>query len=146
LHSPNRSWSYSGADGVCVAVDKAIKLHGVQHFGSEGGEYTVSAEVKDVANNSSLVKQSGSYSSEKDKTYPYYGFDVLFNPTVSLEGDKTYEIVSLIKGTVSWYGEEGKTSVECREVQFTFEGSATSSNGTSVFRGQFPVFLFSLSC
>ena len=57
LHSPNRIWSYSGADGICVAVDKAIKLHGVQHFGSEGGEYAVSTEVKDVAHNSSLVKQ-----------------------------------------------------------------------------------------
>ena len=142
LHSPNGSWSYSGADGICVAVDKAINLHGVQHFGSEGGQYTVSIEVNDVANGSSLVKQSGSYSSEKDEKYPYYGFNVLFNPAVSLEGGKVYKIVSLIKGPVSWYGEEGKTSVECQGVKFTFNSSDTFSNGTTFSRGQFPAFLF----
>jgi len=146
LNPPDRNWCYKGADGICVAVDKAIKLHGVQHFGSEGGEYTVVIEVKDKANTSSLVQQSGSYSSEKDEAYPYYGFNVLFNPSVSLESGKTYEIVSLIKGPMSWYGQEGQTSVDCQGVQFTFKSSDTSSNGTTDLLGQFPAFLFSLSC
>ena len=58
------------------SVDKPIMLHGVQHFGSEGGSYTVSTEVKDATDGSSLVKQSGSYASEKDKSCSYHGFSV----------------------------------------------------------------------
>jgi len=91
---------------------------------------------------SSVIKQSGSYSSEKDEPYSYYGFDVFFDHPVSLEGDRTYKIVSLIKGPNSWYGVGGKTSVECHGVQFTFKKSQTYGNGTTVLRGQFPTFLF----
>ena len=127
---------------ICVTVSKAIKLHGVQHFGSEGGQYTVTLKVKDATNDSSLVKQSGSYTSEKDKIHAYYGFDVLLNPPVSLEGGKTYKFVSLIKGPAPWYGKQGKNSVECQGVQFTFSTSDVSPNGTNITSGQFPAFLF----
>ena len=75
-------------------------LHGVQHFGSEGGKYTVSLEVKDVMNGFSLVKQTGTYSSKKDETNGrsgYYGFDVMFDQPICLEASKAYDIVSLSK-------------------------------------------------
>ena len=65
-----------------MTVDEAIKLYGVQHFGSEGGKYKVSIEVKDLADDSSVIKQSGSYSSEKDEPYSYYGFDVFLRGTL----------------------------------------------------------------
>ena len=74
-------------------------LHGVQHFGSKGNEYTVSLEVKDVANGFSLVKLTRTYSSKKDETNGFYGFDlidVMFDHPVCLEQGKTYEIVSRI--------------------------------------------------
>jgi len=44
-------------------------LHGVQHFGSLGGEYMVSTGVKDNTDRCSLAKQSGVYASVKDETY-----------------------------------------------------------------------------
>ena len=143
-HSPGNWWAYSSnqADGVRVSVSKAIKLHGVQHFGSEGGKYTVSLEVKDARNDSCLAKQSGSYTSEKDNVHAYYGFDVLFNQPVNLEGGKTYKIVSFIEGPASCYG-EGKNSVECCQLQFTFSALGGSSNGTCETTGQFPAFHFS---
>ena len=52
------SWSHGGiaADALGVTVSKPIALHGVQHFGSEGGNYTVSLEVKDALSGLSLVK------------------------------------------------------------------------------------------
>ena len=118
-------------------------LHGVQHFGSEGAEYTVSTEVKDTTDGSSLVKQSGSYTSVKDETDSYYGFDVQFDRPVCLVENKEYQLVSLIKGPSSWYGQQGKTSVECKRVLFTFRTWREKNNGTSEREGQFPVFLFS---
>ena len=138
-------WSYNvgEVDGINFAVSKDIKLHGIQHFGSEGGKYTISTEVKDTTRYPSVVtERSGTYASEKDGTDGYYGFDVLFNRPVCLEANKQYTLVSLIKGPVSWYVEEGQTSVESGGVRFTFSNSEESGNGTSVTRGQFPAFIF----
>jgi len=138
-------WGYGTFLDNCInfSVNKPIMLHGVQHFGSEGGNYTVSTEVKDITNGSSLVKQSGSYASEKDKTWPYYGFSVLFDRPVCLLQNKEYGIVSLIKGPKSWYGVEGQTSVGSEGVGFTFRASPDGSSLTTETRGQFPVLFWS---
>ena len=143
IKPPDTCWKYSGCDGICVTVNKAIKLHGVQHFGSQGGNYTVTTEIKDAANGSSLSKQSGSYSSNQENGLTYYGFDAPFDPPVDLEEGRRYNIVSRIKGPLSWYGEHGKTVAESNGVLFTFSMSNDSSNGTADTRGQFPAFLFS---
>ena len=143
---PNGSWHYTRgkSDALNLTVSKPAMLHGVQHFGSEDNEYTVSLEVKDLANGFSLVKQTGTYSSEKDETNGYYnGFDVMFDHPVCLSVGKTYEIVSLIKGPSSWRVIEGKNSDEVEGIQFSFSKSASSSNGTDVGRGQFPSFIIS---
>ena len=143
---PDGPWHYTPgkSDALNLTVSKAITLHGVQHFGSESGEYTVSLEVKDVANSGfSLVKLTGTYSSEKDETNGYYGFDVMFDRPVSLEQGKTYETVSLIKGPSSWRVTNGKESDEVQGIQFSFISSASSKNGTNVKTGQFPAFIFS---
>ena len=39
---------------LCKYLNKSVKLHGIQHFGSEGHEYAVSTEVKDTTNNFTL--------------------------------------------------------------------------------------------
>ena len=138
------SWRYSGkSDAINLTVSKPVMLHGVQHFGSEGGKYTVSLEVKDVANGFSLVKLTGTYSSKKDEANGYYGFDVMFDHPVCLEQGKTYEIVSLINGPPSWRVVDGKKSYEVEGIQFTFSQSASSGNGTGTRRGQFPSVIFS---
>ena len=101
LHSS--CWGYGGKiDALTVSVSKPITLRGVQHFGSEGGNYTVSLQVKDALSGLPLVQQTGTYSSEKDETYSYHGFDVMFNRPVDLEQDKLYEVVSVIQGPSSW--------------------------------------------
>ena len=146
VRAPTSSWSYrdSKRDSVEFSVSKPVTLFGVQHFGSEFGEYTVVTEVKDSANNSFIVKQSGSYPSEESKSehYQYYGFDVQFDCPVCLQENKKYKLVSLIKGPNSWYGDGGRASVECEGVRFTFTSSDASSNGTSVNGGQFLAFIF----
>ena len=143
IKPPDTCWEYSGCDSICVTVNKAIKLHGVQHFGREGCKYTVSNEIKDATNGSSLSKQSGTYSSEQDTGVAYYGFDIPFDPPINLEEGRRYNIVSQIRGPLSWYGEHWKTVAESNGVRFTFSRSNDSTNGTVETRGQFPAFLFS---
>ena len=148
-------WSYrSSPDCLIFSVNKPIMLHGVQHFGSDGGNYTVSTEVKDTTDGSSLVKQSGSYASEKDKTCCYYGFSVLFDRPVRLMENKKYKLESLIKGPKSWYGIDGETYVKCQGVAFTFHASPVelyatnqqwASFVTNKTMGQFPILFWSAS-
>ena len=128
-----------------LTVNKPVRLHGVQHFGRDGGEYTVSLEVRDAQTGFLLVQQSGSYISEKDDAHAliYYGFDVEFDNPVCLETNRTYEITSRINGPLSFFGEVGQQTVEIQETRFSFSNSAASRIGTDVSRGQFPAFLFS---
>ena len=138
-------WHYGGnIDALRVTVSKPIALHGVQHFGSEGGNYTVSLEVKSALSGLPFIKQTGTHSSVKDETNGYYGFDVMFNHPVYLEQGKPYEVVSFIQGPSSWRLEGGKNPVEVQGVWFSFSNSLASTNGTKVGSGQFPAFLFSL--
>ena len=138
-------WAYTRCNSDCInfIVNKPIKLHGVQHFGSAGGEYTVSTEVKDTTDGSSLVKQSGTFASVKSGADSYYSFDVRFHRPASLVQNKEYQLASLIKGPKSWYGENGESSVESQGVRITFRTSDGTNNGTSVTGGQFPALLFS---
>ena len=146
FNSPVERWGYSGkTDCIILTVKKPVKLYGVQHFGSESGEYTVTTDIVDPVDNTSLVSRTGNYTSEKSDTHAYYGFDVLFDRPVILKADKEYKVKSLIKGPNSWYSEDGQTSVECQGVQFTFSSTGDSSNGTNKSRGQFPGILFSVS-
>ena len=147
---PDKSWHYrdSKSDSLQFSVTKPIVLFGVQHFGSAFGEYTVVTEIKNSQDGSSVVKQSGSYASEMEnsESNQYYSFDVQFDRPVCLQENKNYKLVSLIKGAISWYGNEGRAFVECEGgVRFTFTSSDASSNKTSVSGGQFPAFMFSFS-
>ena len=140
-------WNHIGSnpDRIHFTVSKPVTLHGVQHFGSDGGEYTVSTEVIDSRNGSILVKQSGSYLSERAESDSYYGFGVEFDRPVSLVENREYELVSLIKGPQSSsYGQDGQETVNSQGVQFTFRSSdSAKSNGTNDQSGQFPAFLIS---
>ena len=139
-----RSGCFDRTYALKLTVDKPVRLHGVQHFGSEGRNLTVSLEVKDAITGFSLAQKSGSYFSVKDDTHAFYGFDVKFDNPVCLETNRTYEIISYIQGpAIPWFGEGGEKSVYSQEVLFSFSNSAASNGGTNVSRGQFPSFLFS---
>ena len=141
---PGTGWNYNGglSDIVHFSVNKPIKLLGIQHFGSDGGEHTVSTEVKDTATSLTVVKRSGTFTSKKETNNNYYGFFVSFGNLVSLDANKQYTLESLINGPESWYGTDGRTSVEAGGVQFTFSDPTGTGNGTTVAGGQFPAFIF----
>ena len=127
-----------------LTVNKPVRLHGVQHFGREGSNFTVSLGVKDAITEFSLAQKSGSYFSVKDDTHAFYGFDVKFDNPVCLEINRTYEIISYIQGpAIPWFGEGGEKSVYSQEILFSFSNSASSRDETNVSCGQFPSFLFS---
>ena len=130
---------------LVFSVDKDIRLCGVQHFGREGSEYTVSMEIKHATSKLSLAKKFGTYCSEKDLDHPYYGFDILFDSPVILESGKKYEISSMISGPDSWFGEKGQRSVSFEEINFKFSRSASRNSGTNEEWGQFPAFIFTHS-
>ena len=132
---------FGDCDSLVFSVDKDVRLCGVQHFGCNGCEYTVSMKIKDATSNLSLAKKSGTYCSEKDSDGIYYGFDVLIDTPVILKSGKRYEIRSMISGPPSWYGQDGQTRVNFEGINFTFSRSASPVYGTSETEGQFPVFL-----
>ena len=138
------SWSYlETPDRIVLSVNKSVKLHGIQHFGREGCQYTVSTEVNDTTNGFSLVNKTGSYTSEKDEKHGYFGFTVCFDPPLQLHEGKRYEVRSLIQGPSSWYGGLGKPSLECGQVKFNFYNTDSgSNNGTGRGDGQFSAFIF----
>ena len=147
---PGGSWYYvsGNSDRICFIVSKDIQLIGVQHFGSEGSSYTVSVDLIDTVSGLCVGKKSGSYISEwiYHDTETFYGFDVLFNSPVHLKQNNCYELVSCIKGDVSFHGAKGKRNIKCHGMSVTFSDSERTddSNGTSAEKGQFPALLFQL--
>ena len=141
-------WGYTEneSDRICFTVNKDIHLIGVEHFGCEGGTYTVRTELIDTVSGSCVASKSGVYSSEEkhQEVTKYYGFTVLFDDAVPIKQNNCYEVVSLVNGLSSWYGDEGKRSVECFRVIFSFSDSEgeTDNNSTGVEMGQFPALLF----
>ena len=146
--SKSNSWVYRSniSDRICFTVNKDIHLIGVGHFGSKGGTYTVRTQLVDTVSGSCVASKSGVYSSEEkhQEITNYYGFTVLFDDAVPIKQNNCYEVVSLVNGDPSWYGNIGKSTVECFGVTFTFNDSKdkTGNNGTDVNMGQFPALLF----
>ena len=132
-------------DRICFTLNKSIYLYGVQLFGREGGSYTGSVYLNDIADGTRIVQKSGTYAS-KDKdhhTCKYYVFGVFFDQPVFLRQNTCYEIVSFLSGPPSWFGKRGKSAVDCWGVIFTFSNSKRKeNNGTDVSGGQFPALLF----
>ena len=141
-------WEYTEneSERICFTVNKDIHIIGAEHFGCEGGTYTVRTELIDTVSGSCVASKSGVYSSEEkhQEVTKYYGFTVLFDDAVPIKQNNCYEVVSLVSGLTSWYGDEGKRTVECFGVIFSFSDPEKyfDNNSTGVEMGQFPALLF----
>ena len=141
------TWVYRGkSDRIYFTVNKDIHLIGVEHFGCEGRTYTVRTQLIDTVSGSCVASKSGVYSSEEkhQEITNYYGFTVLFDDPVPIKQNNCYEVVSLVDGLSSWFGDKGKSTVECFGVTFTFHNTEEQmdNNHTGINSGQFPVLLF----
>ncbi|XP_078361265.1 BTB/POZ domain-containing protein 6-like [Oculina patagonica] len=133
-------------DCVIFTVNKDISLLGVTFCGSENKKYSVTIKINNLDKNEYLCSKSGTFPSVRIKSEPvsYYGFSIFFNSPVVLKGDGRYRFEASISGANSCFGENGQETVLCSGVRFNFKTSAASGNGTTVKRGQFPQFIFTV--
>ena len=143
-------WDYGGeADVVDFTVDKDIMLHGLCLCGSETSDYSVDLTIRVIGCKPdylphTLVSKTGRFSSKLLQPANYYGFEILFDSTITCTKNIKYEIRAVISGPASWVGSGGVSTVVCSGVKFTFTDNADYGNGTSTQCGQFPEILFSL--
>ena len=135
---------------INFSVDKDIVLLGVCLFGSENNSYAVSLKVMDRTSKTilDLVSKTGNFQSKlmQGQKCSYHGFQVFFDKKVTLKKNTKHVIWAKIIGPDSLQGDNGISSVKCREVTFTFmkvKGNDNWCNGTTVQYGQFPELLFS---
>ena len=151
------SWDYNGSKGDVIEfeVDKDIILNGLRLFGSENNLYNLHTLQLYQGNPDLhpspvlLVKsESSTYPSKllECQNFSYHGFEVLFNSKPSLKKNTIYYITVIISGPKSVNGCEGLKSVKKAGVTFTFStpGIRLAIDRSSVEKGQFAAFLFSL--
>ena len=142
-------WYYSRhrSNTIVVSVDKTIKLHAVRLFGSENNEYRYSVTLRVTDSNGiALANKAGKFISEllQSETGNYHGFDVAFEPPVTLQAGIQYSLDASICGPRSGYGQVGSPRVEHAGVTFFFANKAGADewHDTTVLQGQFPEFVF----
>ena len=144
-YAPNKQ------DCLVFKVDKDISLLGVTLFGSKNCDYAVTLKIQfldDIFSYPILCTKTGEFSSVciKSDLVSYYGFDVFFDSPVDIKKGFRYRVAATISGDVnSCFGQNGQSSVDCSGVIFDFADSSLSSNGTTVSRGQFSGFLFTVN-
>jgi len=132
--SNDNSWLF-------FSVNKNILLHGVCLFGSEGNDYYVSLTISHLPDYVTVVSTEGTFSSLHNKSKNYWGFDVLFDPPVSIIKGDRYGIGAAIRGPDSFGGRNGNSHVESSGVTFKFDDWCGT---TGVKQGQLPEIIFSL--
>ena len=145
----SKLWSYNDFrhDKIKLSVSKDIVFHGVCFFGEENNTYSVDLKVTDAERKSVVVSKMGQFLSKllQCEKFSYYGVEVLFDTKIILTKNTPYRMYAKITGPDSLRGTDGVSSVECREVTFTFmESKPNVYNGTKVKSGQFPELLFAL--
>jgi len=96
--------AYGGSpDCNNFTVNKPIMLHGVQHFGSQGGSYAVTTKLK-ISQIVVLSWNNRACTLQKGKDFSYDCFSVQFDWPACLVENNTCKLASLINGPKSWKG------------------------------------------
>ena len=111
---------------VELTVDKDVRLYGVSLFGDDGGEYSVTLNIRNARKKSFLASTRGTFISEsKDcDSGTYHGFDVFFDSPVFLKKNVEYYIEASIDGPDSWvFKHEACNVAPCAGVVFYVDGT-----------------------
>ena len=136
----SNQWRYRGrCDSIQFAVDRRIFVAGFGLYGSSNGaaEYLVKIELK---RNGLILgqKHHKMFSDGSSNTFP-----VIFDNPLQIEADTYYTAsVTLDGAELSYFGQEGMAELSCTNVNFTFQCSSDSTNGTGVQGGQIPELIF----
>ena len=143
----NYLWRYDekDVDAIRFQVDQEILLAGVGLFGSpSGGEYF--AEMTVSIGEEEIYKSKSNFVSPPDPEFNNNGnpkiHEVMFDEPIHLKAGTYYDISVLLDGPPSFAGDDGKQEVIEEGVNFIFENSTGSTNGTSFDEGQIPSLLF----
>lgn len=137
----SNQWRYRGrCDSIQFSVDKRIFVIGFGLYGSSkgGADYDVVMELKRagkvLAENTTKFFSDGSSSA----------FPVYFQNAVQVEADIMYTASVVLEGAeLSFFGQDGLSEVCMKDsVNFQFQCSSDSTNGTGVQGGQIPEILF----
>ena len=111
---------------VYLRVDKAIKIHGVRLFGSDGEQQNVTMEVLNSTGKVECAHKKGTFASVQlqFKSTHFYGTDVLFEQPADLVRETVYCLRVSFSGSLSWRGENMFKSVQCSGVTFRFSTNA----------------------
>ncbi|XP_053373262.1 BTB/POZ domain-containing protein 6-like [Mercenaria mercenaria] len=131
-------WTYAGApDAINFKVSCKCTLLGVSLF-APCVTGTVEGEV-------SLKNGTSTLASRSDVRIEYeqskHVEDVLFDQSYTVEPGKEYTIHTLLKGTETYRGDNGKQRISSGTFDLSFFSSDASKNGTSVDRGQIHSFI-----
>ena len=127
----NHPYSY-GKDGLAFVVDKPAWFYGIRLFGDgNGGEYGV------VMKDNDKFDVRGTYTSNytSERVGICHGFEVMLPKPLHVLPGSRINLILTITGPNSYYGRNGKSSVEVDGVTVTFS-DRDSSNGTDVTKGQ----------
>eukprot|EP00096_Caligus_rogercresseyi_P006264 TRINITY_DN2258_c0_g1_i1.p1 TRINITY_DN2258_c0_g1~~TRINITY_DN2258_c0_g1_i1.p1 ORF type:complete len:394 (+),score=124.08 TRINITY_DN2258_c0_g1_i1:856-2037(+) len=143
LSSAYRSnqWRYRGrCDSIQFCVDKRIFVVGYGLYGSSNGssEYSAKIELKSSNGGKSLAESSVKFFSDGSSNT----FRVFFDQSVQIEPDVFYTASVILDGDeLSYFGQEGVSDLTVGGVNFQFQCSSDSTNGTGVQGGQIPELL-----
>ena len=134
-------------DCLFLSVSRNVCLHGLTFCGSKNNQYSVTLKIKNYNKHEYVFSKTGTFSSVFIKAEPvsYYGFDIFLEPAVIIREGVEYRFEASIIGADSCFGQDGRQSVLCSGVTFSFDDSSESTNGTKVKQGQFPEFLFTVT-
>ena len=144
----NYLWRYDerDIDGIKFKVNEEIHLAGVGLYGSPcGGEYTVNIVLSEESE--VIFTLEAMFTCPPDPDFNSVDspqiFDIIFDDEpIKLKENVSYALCLLIEGPPSFGGDEGQAEVTSEGVQFSFENSGDSTNGTSFDEGQIPTLLF----
>ncbi|XP_055375451.1 BTB/POZ domain-containing protein 6-B isoform X2 [Condylostylus longicornis] len=136
----SNQWRYRGrCDSIQFSVDRRIFIVGFGLYGSSTGaaDYNVKIELKRLgrilAENDTKFFSDGSSNT----------FHVFFENPIQIEPDCNYTASVILDGNeLSFFGQEGMSEVCMGKVNFQFQCSSESTNGTGVQGGQIPELIF----
>ncbi|KAI4491313.1 hypothetical protein M0802_010246 [Mischocyttarus mexicanus] len=136
----SNQWRYRGrCDSIQFSVDKRIFVVGFGLYGSSTGaaDYNVKIELKRLgcilSENCTNFFSDGSSST----------FHVYFEHPIQIEPECFYTASAILDGVeLSYFGQEGMTEATVGSVNFQFQCSSESTNGTGVQGGQIPELIF----
>ena len=118
-------WRNAGTQRIGFIVDRDIRIHGVNFFGSQGNSYRVDLDLfigNDRFGSVSLSSTTGEFSSVLNTSKEFYSFDVRFRSPINLRKGVFYRLEARIIGPNSFYGALPKGGVLCLGATFHFIG------------------------